>query len=387
MLTTPIANSLSITKKQHQWRERIVVENRDQQYVTVNKQSLLNFASNDYLQLANHPAVKKSFATAADIYGLGSGSSPAVSGYTSVHQALEEAFADFLDRDKALLFNSGYHANLAALTTFANRNTTIVADKHIHASIIDGALLSRATLHRYAHQDFVQAESFLKNNPSLLITESVFSMEGDITNIATLAQLANQYQSMLIVDDAHGVGVLGTKGKGACDYFGLSQQNVPCLITPFGKALGSMGAIISGSTELIDALLQSARSYRYSTAIPAAICAATLTALTLLQNESWRREQLQSLITHFNQEAAKHNLSLSSQDATPIRSILIGCNETVMQLQQYLMTKGFFVSAIRPPTVPKNTARIRVSLTCDISPESITQLLNHIAEYLHVHTS
>ncbi len=384
-ITSHIATLLSASKAQHQWRERIAIEDRNKQYVTINGNELINFTSNDYLHIADHPAVKKSFANAALKYGLGSGSSPLISGYTTLHQALEETMAQFLNRDKALLFNSGYHANLAIVTTFAQRKSVIVADKLCHASLIDGITLSRGKLHRYAHQDFIHAEKLLQHfrtSTKLLITESVFSMEGDITNIHELAQLAEENRAMFVVDDAHGIGILGANGNGACEHFQLSQKEVPCLITPLGKAIGSVGAVVTGSNELIEALLQSARSYRYSTALPAAICAGTITAIEVLQTESWRRSYLQELIKHFNHEAMKRNLTLSSNAETPIKSIVVGCNQTVVDLQQYLLSHGLFVSSIRPPTVPKNSARIRISLTSALDKSAITTLLDHIAEYL-----
>src|SRR5579883_438772 len=344
----------------------------------------INFCSNDYLNLATHPAIKNALIKGAQEFGLGSTSSPVVSGYSRAHRLLEETFAKFLNRESALLFNSGYHANLGVLTTFASRNSVIIADKLCHASLIDGIVLSRANYYRYHHNNLAHAESLLNKimgQEKLLVTESVFSMQGSISNIKKLADIANRYQAMLIVDDAHGVGVLGEQGGGICDYYQLSQHAVPCLITPLGKALGSMGAIVSGANDVIEELLQSARTYHYSTALPPVICFATVTAIKIIQEESWRRKKLQHLITFFNHEAKIRSLPLVSHDATPIKSILVGENKTTLELQHYLMQFGYFVSCIRPPTVPINTARLRISLNCAHEEKQIIHLLDLIHNY------
>jgi 8-amino-7-oxononanoate synthase len=347
--------------------------------------AMINFCSNDYLNLSTHPKVIKAFRQGAQQYGLGSGASPSVSGYTFAHHQLEEKLAEFLQRDKAILFNSGYHANLGVITTFANRNSTIIADKLCHASLIDGIVLSRARCKRYRHNDYSHAEKIFqlsrqRRDELLFITESVFSMQGDITNVKKLVSIANN-EAMLLVDDAHGIGVLGKKGGGICDYYQLSQSDVPCLVTPFGKALGSFGAIVSGSSDIIDALIQCARTYRYSTALPPAVCSATLASLTVLMEESWRRSKLQALITFFIKEAKLRNLPCTSFDETPIKSIITGCNKLTLKIQHKLAHRGFLVSCIRPPTVPINQSCIRISLNCMHTEEQIICLLNLLHDY------
>jgi 8-amino-7-oxononanoate synthase len=380
MIATHLQNLLAQHRANHLLRVRHEIEERAETMVTINGKQLVNFCGNDYLNIATNPAVTHALVRGAEKYGLGSTASQQISGYVTPHRKLEEAMAEFLQRDRALLFNSGYHANLGVLTTFANRTTAVIADKYCHASLHDGALLARARYYRYKHSDLAHAEQWLIQKTSamqhsLLVTESVFSMQGDIADISRLAQLAQQYHSLLVVDDAHGIGILG-EGRGGC--YALSQQAVPCLVTPFGKALGSMGAVVSGSHELIEALLQFARTHRYSTALPPAVCEATLAGLTILKNESWRREKLAHLIQFFIQAAKAKDLRLYSEDATPIKSIIIGTNEKTVYLQEKLAAAGFFVSCIRPPTVPKNFACLRISLSCAHSEEQILQLLDNL---------
>jgi 8-amino-7-oxononanoate synthase len=367
----------------HLKRTRYIVDQHDQTHAILNGKRVIHFCNNDYLCLSTHPDVKQAFLAGVNQYGLGAGASALVSGCLTPHARLEEAFADFLNREKALLFNSGYHANLAVITTFAKRNSVVLMDKMNHASLHDGVILSRANHHRFRHRDYFELEKLLeksKHKDILLITESIFSIQGDIAELKKMSALAAQYHAMLIVDDAHGVGVLGKHGAGICEHDGLSQMNVHCLITPLGKGVGSMGAIVSGDKHTIDTLLQFARTYRYSTALPAAICLATQKALTILQNESWRRDRLAHLSQLFVTHASARKFILSSTDITPIKSIMIGSNQRALEIQKQLIQRGFFVSCIRPPTVPAHEACIRISLNCMHEEEHIIHLLDHLQE-------
>ncbi|MBX3708299.1 MAG: 8-amino-7-oxononanoate synthase [Gammaproteobacteria bacterium] len=377
-ITPHLISLLNKQNKCHQYRTRYLIKKQRDCKISIAGKSLINFCSNDYLNLSTHPDIKNALIHSATKHGLGSTASALVSGYSQSHRLLEEQFAKFLRRDKALLFNSGYHANLGVITTFANRNSAIIADKHCHASLHDGALLSRAKFYRYHHSDLEHAELLLKSHKhhKLLVTESIFSMHGNISNILAISKLTTKYNTMLIVDDAHGIGVLGDNGAGVSNYFKLSQKDIPCLITPLGKALGSFGAIVSGEAKTIEALLQFARTYRYSTALPPAICDATLAALNLLKSETWRNARLHYLCDFFNQEASSRALTLLSLDKTPIKSFVIGSNKNALDIQQKLMNKGLFVSCIRPPTVPINSARIRISLNCMHSEQQIIYLLD-----------
>jgi 8-amino-7-oxononanoate synthase len=364
-------------------RQRHAITNRADNQITANQQKLINFSSNDYLNIATHPKVKRALAKGIEKFGLGSGSSALVSGYFSPHQALEERAADFLKRDRVILFNSGYHANLAVLTSLADRHTTVISDKLCHASLLDGITLSRAKHYRYRHNDIQHCEELLKKagRNCLIVSESVFSMEGDINPTDRLARLANTHSATLIIDDAHGIGVLGNHGRGICEYYHLTQNDVPCLVSPLGKAFGSMGAFCSGSSTLIDGLMQFSNTYRYTTALPPAIALATIESINLIESESWRREQLFSLIDFFNEEAAYRSLNLISRDKTPIKSIMIGGNQDTMSLVMHLYQHGYYVSGIRPPTVPKGSSRIRISLNCEHKKQDILTILDLIAKY------
>lgn len=373
MLTLSLSRQRSLLTENHLRRELSTRESCS---------NLLSFCSNDYLQLATHPDVVLALQTGATQFGLGSGGSAQLAGYSTAHQQLEEDMAQFLGRDKALLFNSGYHANIGVITSLANRQSLVVSDKLCHASIIDGILLSRAKHLRFKHQSVTHAQTILNTNTTyssrLLISESVFSMQGSIANIKALSRIAKDTNAMLIVDDAHGIGVLGEKGKGIMTHEWLTQDDVPCLITPLGKALASCGAIVSGKCDLIDTLVQAARSHRYSTALPPALCHATSAALRILQQESWRKSRLETLILFFNAAATERNLPLASTDITPIKSILIGCNEKTLQIQSICRRGNIHVSCIRPPTVPLHQSCIRISLNCEHTETQIIRLLDMI---------
>lgn len=385
MLLTQIKQKWEAYKRDHCLRKRFTVKQRNHTSICIDNKNLIHFASNDYLSIGTDSRVKKAFSEAAYHYGLGSGGSPHTSGYSGAHRRLEESFADFLQRDRALLFNSGYTANLAVLSTFANKHSLIFADKYIHASLIDGIILSRASYKRYQHNNCEHLETLLQRyvNPHrLLITESIFSMEGTTISARKYVDLAKKYQLFFMIDDAHGFGIFGKKGGGVCELFALTQHEVPCLIIPLGKALGSAGAIVVGTYDVIEALEQFARPYRYATALPPAVAAATHTSFTILQNESWRREKLIYLSQFFNKEAKLRGLILSSYDATPIKCVMTFCNNKTEAIQKKLFAKGFFVSAIRPPTVPLHYARIKIVLNALHTEEEIQLLLDEMLQCL-----
>ncbi len=370
------AQLLEKHRAKYLFRHRHTIDNRDDAMLSMHEKSVINFTSNDYLNLANRPEVKSAFAEGVQRYGLGSGSASFVSGYYKSHQALEEAFCEFLNRDKAILFNSGYHANLGVISSLANKNSVIIADKLCHASIIDGILLSRAKYYRYRHNDLLHAENLIHQHAnSLLITESVFSMQGNITDAKSLAAM----KATLTIDDAHGIGILGKTGKGICEAQNLTQDDVACLVTPLGKALGSYGAIVSGREEIIETILQFSRTYYYTTSLPPAVSHATLTSLKIMQKESWRREQLHHLITIFIKGAHERGFDIVSSDQTPIKSILVESAMKALEIQHKLLEKNILVSCIRPPTVPTNASRIRVSLSCMHTEAQITQLLDELS--------
>lgn len=385
MALTNLANDLASIKAGDLQRVRRVVSGRRDTSHIIDQRHMINFADNDYLGLAQNHFLKEAFIKCVNEFGVGSTSSPLITGYSSAHQALEEYFAAFIGRERALLFNSGYHANLGVITSFANRHSSIIADKHCHASIIDGITLSRAAHLRYRHQDHQHAAQLLTTRLSdsrLLISESVFSMTGAITDISQLTTLARQNHAALIIDDAHGFGTLGQHGKGVCEHFPLSSEDISLLITPLGKAMGGMGALVSGDHNQIEFLMQKARTYCYSTALPPANCAAALASLKILESEPWRVQALQALIQFFNREAAARRIPLLSSDCTPIKCILTGSNQQTLALQEKLIANNLFVAAIRPPTVPLHSARLRISLSSMHRNADISLLLDLVAEHV-----
>jgi 8-amino-7-oxononanoate synthase len=342
---------------------------------------LVNFCSNDYLGLSRHPAVIESFARAAREYGVGSGGSSVVCGYTDAHAALETALARYTGREAAVVFASGYMANVAVIATMARPGGALLVDRLAHASIIDGALLSRARLQRYRHCDLDDLERRLSRSSAtarLVVTEGMFSMEGDLAPVRGLSEVAMQHDAVLVVDDAHGVGVLGEHGGGLLELLALGADEVPLLVGTFGKALGGAGAFVAGTRVVVDALAQRARPYLYSTAMPPALAAAMLTALECSRAESWRRLHLRGLVERFVTRAQRVGLPLRRSE-TPIQPVMLGSNARACAVSAFLRARGFHVVAIRPPTVPRNTARLRVTITAAHTEAEIDALVAALA--------
>ena len=368
-----------LTQRQQEglYRQRRTLDSAQSVRVVVNGKSCLSFCSNDYLGLANHPKLIEAFTQGAEQYGVGSGASHLVSGHSRVHQQLEEELAAFTGRERALVFSSGYMANLGIVTALVGKKDSVFEDKLNHASLIDAGLLSGARFQRYLHNDVASLDKHLDKIDSgnkLIVTDGVFSMDGDLAPLPELAALASKHDAWLMVDDAHGFGVLGKQGGGCAEQFALSQQQLPILMATFGKALGTYGAFVAGSDALIDNLIQFSRSYIYTTALPPAIAAATRMSLKLLQEDSWRRDHLQQNILYFRSSAQALDLPLMASQ-TAIQPIVLGDNQRVLRVSQQLEVLGFLVGAIRPPTVPEGTARLRITLCADHSRNEIDQLL------------
>ncbi|MDQ8039488.1 MAG: 8-amino-7-oxononanoate synthase [Rickettsiella sp.] len=342
--------------------------------------TLVSFCSNDYLGLAQHPDAINSFKQTVEEFGLGSSSSHFLGAYSRIHCELEEALAEFTGYPRALVFSTGYMANLSILTALLTRHNNVFGDKLNHASLVDAAKLSGASFKRYPHKKILSLEKLVTSSParSFIVTDGVFSMDGDLAELPDLIAIAKNYSATLLVDDAHGLGVLGKKGGGISEHFGLKPD---ILSGGFGKALGSFGGFATGSEALIENLIQFSRPYMYTTALPPAVAKATHTNLRLLQKENWRREKLISLIEHFKCVAKQLELPFL-ESLTPIQPLLIGDPEQTMKLATYLLKKGFLVNAIRPPTVPKKTSRLRISLNALHSEKNIDSLLEQIARGL-----
>jgi 8-amino-7-oxononanoate synthase len=372
---------LAERREQALYRQRPLLEGPQGPEVVVDGQPLLAFCNNDYLGLANHPDVIAALQNGAERWGVGGGASHLVIGHSGPHHALEEALAAFTGRPRALLFSTGYMANLAAVTALVGRGDTVLEDRLNHASLLDAGLLSGARFSRYLHNDPASLASRLDKaeGNTLVVTDGVFSMDGNVAALPALAEAARQKGAWLMVDDAHGFGPLGKQGGGVAEYFGLGMDEVPVLVGTLGKAFGTAGAFVAGSHELIETLIQFARPYIYTTSQPPAVACATLKALELLQAESWRREHLAALIQRFRSGAQVIGLSLMDS-FTPIQPILVGSSERALAFSAALKRHGILVTAIRPPTVPNNSARLRVTLSAAHSEQHVDRLLAALAE-------
>jgi 8-amino-7-oxononanoate synthase len=344
----------------------------------------LNFCSNDYLGLAVDERVSGAMADAARQLGAGAGASHLVSGHTAEHDALERELAEFTGRERALVFSTGYMANLGVLSALADRRDLLVADELNHASLIDAARLVRCSSNlRYPHGDAIVASALLDaHTPAIaaagggvfIVTDGVFSMDGDLAPLPELASAVAKHQGWLVVDDAHGLGVVGATGRGSCELLGLSARRVPVLVGTFGKAFGTFGAFVAGDSDVIELLIQRARTYIYTTALPPAVTAATRMALRIIKEEGWRREHLNSLIIRFRDGAKARGLRLM-ESTTPIQPLVLGSAEAALSASAKLSAAGFRVTAIRPPTVPQDTARLRVTLSAAHSAAQVDSLL------------
>ncbi|UVJ43670.1 8-amino-7-oxononanoate synthase [Pseudomonas sp. LS1212] len=363
------------------YRQRPLLESPQGPEVVVDGQPLLAFCSNDYLGLANHPEVIKAWRAGAERWGVGGGASHLVIGHSGPHHALEEALAEFTGRPRALLFSTGYMANLGAVTALVGQGDTVLEDRLNHASLLDAGLLSGARFSRYLHNDAESLASRLEKacGNTLVVTDGVFSMDGDLANLPALARVARARGAWLMVDDAHGFGPLGANGGGIVEHFGLSQDDVPVLVGTLGKGFGTAGAFVAGSDDLIDSMIQFARPYIYTTSQPPALACATLKSLELLRSEHWRREHLANLIRQFRAGAEQIGLELMDS-FTPIQPIMIGESERALRLSQMLRERGLLVTAIRPPTVPAGSARLRVTLSAAHSETQVQLLLDALAE-------
>ncbi|MCF2949755.1 8-amino-7-oxononanoate synthase [Paraglaciecola aquimarina] len=378
-----IQSALVARKKQGLLRKRQVVESAQGPIIEVNGQHYLNFSSNDYLAMRRSTVVAQAWVDGVSELGGGSGASPLVTGYTYVHQALEEYLAEELGREKVLLFNSGFAANQAICQALFGANKTkqsgqIIADKLIHASFIDGAQACDAQLSRFKHNDLNHLQSLLDKTSAdsdvLVATESVFSMDGDQAPISDILTFTQAFSAWLMVDDAHGFGVLGETGLGVVEQHKLSQQQLPVLMATFGKAIGTAGAFVAGSSELIDYLVNFARHYIYSTAMPAAQAYATLACLQSnkrLENKIILHQRIEL----FKQLAEQAGINLMPSDSA-IQPVLIGCADKALLVSEKLKNLGLWVSAIRYPTVPKNTDRLRITITAGHDENDIQALID-----------
>jgi 8-amino-7-oxononanoate synthase len=344
---------------------RVVVEGRE----------YLAFCSNDYLGLANHPRIVEAAVDAALRYGIGQGASHLLSGHSAAHGRLESALAEFVQMPRALLFSSGYQANIGAITALAGPEDVVFSDTLNHASLIDGMRLSRAQVVRYPHADVDSLSKALvasSGKTKLIVTDSVFSMDGDMAPIPALLDLCERHDGLLLLDDAHGFGIVGAEGRGSVAHFGLRSPRIVYVGT-LGKAAGVSGAFVAGAAEIVETILQRARTYIYTTAAPAMLAAAVEASLQLIRREEWRREHLRRLIGALKQSLRGADVELTPS-GTPIQPLVLGTNPRALGASAALRERGILVPAIRPPTVPEGTARLRISLSAAHTEQDVSRL-------------
>ena len=386
-LDATLRDELAAIAAADRYRHRRVVEIIDlaaPTRVRVDGRECINFCSNDYLGLAAHADVRHAMNAAVERHGAGSGAAHLVTGHSPEHHALEEELAAFIGRERALLFSTGYMANLGIASALLSRTDAVFEDRLNHASLLDAGLASGARFTRYAHNDITALHAKLGTSSAtrkLVMTDGVFSMDGDCAPLAELALACTQHGAHLMVDDAHGFGVLGAQGQGSVHAAGLSVHQVPIYMATLGKAAGVSGAFVAGSEALIETLIQKARTYIYTTATPPAVAAATRAALRLIQRDSWRREHLQALIARFRNGATQLGLQLMNS-STAIQPIVLGEAAHALAASDALLERGLLVTAIRPPTVPSGTARLRVTLSAAHSETQVDQLLDALARVL-----
>lgn len=357
--------------------------------MSVNGHTRISFCSNDYLGLSNHPDVVAAFCDGAREYGVGSGASHMVTGHCRVHDQLEEELAAFTGRERALLFSTGYMANLGVINALTNAQSVVLHDALNHASLLDGGWLSRARSRRYTHASLPALELALREEQEsscLIVTDGVFSMDGDVAPLPGMVALARRYGAGLMVDDAHGMGCLGVGGQGVIASFSqdtlLDQVDVPVLVGTFGKAFGTAGAFVAGDKALIAYLEQFARTYTFTTAMPPALAQATRASLKLITTEPWRRQRLQALISSFRSAMQRLGLPLLPSH-TPVQALMLGDVDQAVAASEFLLARGLHVTAIRPPTVPVGRSRLRITLSAVHTDEQLQQLLDAMAELAH----
>ena len=355
--------------------------------VVVDGRNFVSFCSNDYLGLASHPALKKAFIDAVEQQGVGSGAAHLLTGHSRYHEQLEQALADFTGQQRVLLFSSGYQANMGVIDGLMTRGDTVIQDKLNHASLLDGSRLSEADLLRYPHANMTLLHKRLHNASTakhkMIVSDGVFSMDGDLAPLPEIMAQAEQHHAAVLLDDAHGLGVLGEHGGGSIEHWNIAQDESPIVMGTFGKAFGTAGAFVAADEEVIETLIQQARTYVYTTAQPAAIAAATLASLKLVQQEGWRREKLQTLINQFRLGAKALGLNVMNS-LTPIQPVIIGDDQQAITIGKSLEEKGLLVGVIRPPTVAEGSARLRITLSANHTEQQVTLLLDALeAVYAH----
>ena len=378
-----LGTRLQTLERRQMYRRRRRLDSAPGREVVVDGRRLLNFCSNDYLGLAADERLRAAARTALDAWGVGAGASHLVCGHTAAHAALEEALAAFTGRPRALVYSTGYAANLGVISTLIGRHDRVYEDRLNHASLLDGGWLSRAAFSWYAHADVGELAAQLERDVdqggrALIVSDGTFSMDGDLCPLDGLVQQARTAGAWLLIDDAHGLGVHGPGGRGVVDPERFGTAEVPVLVGTLGKAFGTFGAFVAGSEALIETLIQRSRTYIYTTALPPAVAAATLEGLQIAAAEGWRRERLAALVQRFRSGAAQLGLPLGPS-TTPIQPLVLGEPGAALAASRALEEHGCLVTAIRPPTVPAGTSRLRITFTATHTDADVDRLLEGLA--------
>lgn len=373
--------------EQNLYRSCSSITGKQGRFIEVDNKTYLNFSSNDYLGLAADPELIAAWQKGAALYGIGSGGSYLVTGYNQAHEDLCEQLKTWLGVPAVALFSSGYSANQAIIKLLLKKSDLLLQDKKNHASLIEAGALSTCKMLRFKHNQTTHLESILNNQDAsvgnkLIISEGVFSMDGDTAPIAQLTSIAKQHDAWLMIDDAHGLGVLGERGQGSAVASGLQNSDIQVYMATFGKALGVAGAFVAGSESFINYINNFSKPYIYSTGLPPAMAFTIKHAVNMAEKQDWRRDKLQGLIALFKKAAHTQGIKLTDSN-TSIQPIIIGDNRKTLQLADRLKSLGFWTTAIRPPTVAANTARLRITITANHENQDILNLINAIAKVIH----
>ncbi|MGR3293155.1 MAG: 8-amino-7-oxononanoate synthase [Candidatus Scalindua sp.] len=380
-----ISDELIKIKESGLYRELKVVGKAQDTHVEIDGKMFLSFCSNNYLGLANHPSVIKAVKDAVGKYGWGAGASRLVSGNMTLHETLENAISRFKGKEAAIIFPTGYMANLGAISTLVSNGDLVICDKLNHASIIDGCRLSGADFRVYAHCNMEKLENILKKsskyNRKLIVTDSVFSMDGDLAPLPDIVRIATEHNAMVMVDEAHGTGVFGGNGRGVVEHFDLNKE-IDVVMGTLSKAIGSLGGYVSGEIDLINYLRNKARSFMYTTALPPAVCAASIAGIKLIQENPSIRESLWYNVRFIKGKLSSLNIDMISSESQII-PILIGDAQKAVEISKLLYKRGILIPAIRPPTVPANSSRLRMTVMSSHTQGDLESLFEILSEVLN----